>query len=311
MGGVLDVDGTMTISGGVLRVGGGIVDVDLYGLLSVESGSILLEGGVLSGAVEARVASVIDIPPGSTITGQLVAASGAHELVGDVPAGLSLVLSGDADDVIANAEDELSCSGEIVLRGQFAPVLTLGGPLHVQPEGAVRGVGSIHPGAAALTNAGLIAPGEPLGVLSISGDYHQSGAGTLEIDLASTGADRLDVAGSAQLAGALAIAFPPGAEPSEGQTFTVLTAASVSGAFDAITAPGSLDVDYQPSAVVVTVGPGAVPGDVSGDGVVDVVDLLALLGQWGPCGEPCAADFDGDGDVDIEDLLFLLGAWTA
>jgi hypothetical protein len=53
------------------------------------------------------------------------------------------------------------------------------------------------------------------------------------------------------------------------------------------------------------------PGDVDGDGAVNVVDLLALLGQWGPCpGEGvCAADFDGDGVVGIVDFLVVLGNW--
>jgi T5SS/PEP-CTERM-associated repeat protein len=50
-------------------------------------------------------------------------------------------------------------------------------------------------------------------------------------------------------------------------------------------------------------------GDVDEDGAVDVVDLLELLGQWGPCAA-CSADFDGDGDVDTDDLLVVLGGWT-
>ena len=40
-------------------------------------------------------------------------------------------------------------------------------------------------------------------------------------------------------------------------------------------------------------------GDVNGDGVVNVVDLLELLGLWGPCPAPCAADLNGDGDVGV------------
>ncbi len=53
-------------------------------------------------------------------------------------------------------------------------------------------------------------------------------------------------------------------------------------------------------------------GDITGDGVVDVLDLLELLGQWGPCPDPpedCLADLDGNGVVDVLDLLILLGNW--
>jgi hypothetical protein len=47
------------------------------------------------------------------------------------------------------------------------------------------------------------------------------------------------------------------------------------------------------------------PGDFDGSGVVDVSDLLQLLGAWGPCGG-CIEDLDGSGSVDVSDLLGLL-----
>ncbi len=52
-------------------------------------------------------------------------------------------------------------------------------------------------------------------------------------------------------------------------------------------------------------------GDLDGDGVVGVKDLLILLGDWGPCPpkEDCPADLDGDGSVGVKDLLILLGNW--
>ncbi len=50
-------------------------------------------------------------------------------------------------------------------------------------------------------------------------------------------------------------------------------------------------------------------GDVTGDGTVDVLDLLALLGDWGVCGG-CPTDLTGDGIVDVLDLLAMLGAWS-
>lgn len=48
--------------------------------------------------------------------------------------------------------------------------------------------------------------------------------------------------------------------------------------------------------------------DLTGDGNVDVSDLLAFLPEWGADpGSP--ADIDCDGDVDVSDLLLLLAAW--
>ncbi len=56
---------------------------------------------------------------------------------------------------------------------------------------------------------------------------------------------------------------------------------------------------------------GTVPGDLDGDGVVGVSDLLTLLGDWGPCPPKgdCPADLDGDGSVGVADLLILLANW--
>ena len=57
----------------------------------------------------------------------------------------------------------------------------------------------------------------------------------------------------------------------------------------------------------------ATPGDINGDGVVNVLDLSELLGAWGPCPPPCPpgcpADINGDCDVGGIDLLTLLGTW--
>jgi hypothetical protein len=47
-------------------------------------------------------------------------------------------------------------------------------------------------------------------------------------------------------------------------------------------------------------------GDLNGDAVVDVEDLLDLLGNWGSSG---TGDINEDGIVDVEDLLILLGNW--
>ena len=54
----------------------------------------------------------------------------------------------------------------------------------------------------------------------------------------------------------------------------------------------------------------SVYGDITGDGVVDIEDLLILISAWGSCDLPCAADIDGNGVVDIADLLELVAQWT-
>ncbi|MHC4126584.1 MAG: dockerin type I domain-containing protein [Planctomycetota bacterium] len=47
------------------------------------------------------------------------------------------------------------------------------------------------------------------------------------------------------------------------------------------------------------------PWDLSGNGNVDVVDLLMVIGSWGPCAG-CPSDFNDDGLVNVMDLLALI-----
>ncbi|MCH8153401.1 MAG: hypothetical protein IH830_13635 [Planctomycetes bacterium] len=53
------------------------------------------------------------------------------------------------------------------------------------------------------------------------------------------------------------------------------------------------------------------PADLDDDDTVGILDLLALLADWGDCpvkGD-CSADLNGDGNVGILDLLVLLANW--
>lgn len=50
---------------------------------------------------------------------------------------------------------------------------------------------------------------------------------------------------------------------------------------------------------------GTCPADITGDGIVDVDDLLIVLGAWGtPEG-----DITGDQNTDVDDLLLILSSW--
>ena len=67
------------------------------------------------------------------------------------------------------------------------------------------------------------------------------------------------------------------------------------------------------------IGPVGSPYDLTGDGVVGIVDLLDLLAAWGDCAAPCpptcVADIAAPGGpgadctVDILDFLLLLASW--
>ena len=51
------------------------------------------------------------------------------------------------------------------------------------------------------------------------------------------------------------------------------------------------------------------PGDIATDGVVNGVDLAAVLNNWGTTGGALGADANGDGVVDGADLALVLNSW--
>ena len=54
-----------------------------------------------------------------------------------------------------------------------------------------------------------------------------------------------------------------------------------------------------------------VVGDIDGDGVVGVGDLVLVILNWGPCGgSPCPGDVTGDGTVNVADLVFVILNWS-
>lgn len=66
-----------------------------------------------------------------------------------------------------------------------------------------------------------------------------------------------------------------------------------------------------PQPCFADIAPSGVP---SGDGVVNVDDLLAVINAWGPCADPknCPPDIappGGNGTVNVDDLLAVINAW--
>ncbi len=52
----------------------------------------------------------------------------------------------------------------------------------------------------------------------------------------------------------------------------------------------------------------ACTGDINGDGVITVADVLLVLSEFG-CLSSCTADVDGDTYVNVADILLLLAAF--
>jgi len=72
--------------------------------------------------------------------------------------------------------------------------------------------------------------------------------------------------------------------------------------------PGDGVANGTPAIVNVLVS-GPHTADITCNGVVNVEDLLAVIGSWGPCPAPCAADINIDGMVNVVDLLAVISGW--
>jgi hypothetical protein len=187
--------------------------------------------------------------------------------------------------------------------GQQPPASTLwiNPPGTLRCENSVTVDGHVH-------NNGLISPGTPtapVGQLHLTGGYQQTNGGQLALDKVGPEHDRLLVDGVATLGGTLTTSGFPSVS---NQSFTILTAASVTGTFAQLSLPRGMTVSYTPTSVILHGAPGLpCPADLSGDDTVDAADLAMLLGAWStPSG-----DLDGDGTTTAADLALLLGAWGA
>jgi PEP-CTERM motif len=122
-------------------------------------------------------------------------------------------------------------SGTIALPGTFAN------------DGTLGGTGTFT--SANLTNNGIIAPGAPgaTGMLSLTGNYFQSGSGALNTQLASTGSfDFFRVSGNAQLNGTLNLSCILGCAINTGDSFVILKSfGALAGTFSNVTTNGFLN----------------------------------------------------------------------
>ncbi len=164
-----------------------------------------------------------------------------------------------------------------------------------------------------LISHGTLAPGLQLGTVTVA-NYFQWVDGNLEIQLHNTTADteydRLVVAGSAFLAGKLSISLLNGYNPVAGSTYTVLTAGSITGAFDTFglpqLSPGLVwSIGRTSTAYTLAVA----AADYNQNGVVDAADYLIWRHNRGMASGATVAQGDSNGDGAVNDADYLI--WRA
>ena len=223
--GILALSGTNTYSGttainaGTLQANGGSAIGD-RSAVTVASGATLALGagetiGSLAGAGSVNLAGNALSAGGdntsTTFSGDL-AGSGRFEKYGTGALTLSGASRATGDLIVQ--EGTLNIAGSTPMRTTVGPI------------GTVIGNGTL----GSLTNYGIVAPGNSVGTLNVTGNYFQASSGTYQAEIRPDGsaADLIAAGGVAVLAGRLTVQGENGAllTPAlNGNTYTVLTAA--------------------------------------------------------------------------------------
>jgi hypothetical protein len=143
--------------------------------------------------------------------------------------------------------------------------INFGSPQMSLLGGTLKGVNPATPPAISgnISNSGgIVHPGLSPGILGQAGTYTQAASGAFNVDMggtiAGTGYSQLNSTGAASLGGALNVTLINAFSPTLGDTFTILTAASVTGTFSSTNLPAlttglGWKVTYNPASVVLSV----------------------------------------------------------
>jgi hypothetical protein len=285
---------------------------------------------VVAGAGSLTLEDGVSPTPLATI--QVV--QGTHEFQ------LPVTLGSDAEVDVVGAADELIFNNALNLGGftlekvgdglmSVNNVLTLGGGSIEVTEGSLGGSGVV--GGSLIVNA-TVAPGNSIGTLNVEGDLTLVGASIYEWEVGQGGdADTINISdGAVDLDNfVLMILDGDGYVANSSVRLPVFTydpdttTVDLTGFannfdttdLDETWTVGDLSLTNDEDGLIYLTGLsggtliGAVPGDATGDQIVNDEDLALFDAQLGlrTAGQTC--DFDDDGDVDIDDFKIMKDNW--
>ena len=296
------------------------------------AGQLIITGGgqaMVTGAAQTNIGSVTLAGGTLRFTHDLTNASGAA-IVGDgvlrADGGItnqgSISLAA-ASNVIGNVNN--TATGSIRLSGVTPNVffndvvndgaITIDAGSGATFYGTFSGAHGTTGGGTAFLD-GPVSPGHGAALISFGGNVGLASSSSIVEELGGTTRgsqyDAIDVAGSATLAGSVAVCAINGFVPLPGQSFNVLGFASRSGDVNVInqTPYAGLHFNKVYSGTSLSLAASATAGDANLDGKVDVTDLGILATDWQLSEKNwLGADFSGDGTVDVTDLGLLATNW--
>lgn len=230
--GVLTLSGANSYTGGtfvnegILRLAAG-ASLSPLSALFVNAGTFDLNGnnatvGALQGSggrIELGASTLVVAQSANTTLASILSGSGGLSMQGPGTLSLTGINTYTGPTTVTN--------GRLAVNGSITSDVTVG------PGGSLGGAGTI---IGRVTNGGMLAPGNSIGTLSVTGNLTQAAGGTYQVELNNQGqADRVNVAGIAVLGGTVNFIADPGSYAPQ-QTYTILNAAGgVTGAFTSAT----------------------------------------------------------------------------
>lgn len=311
------IQGDGTLSNALTNSANGSIRVDVgktlffTGAFAANAGEMNLQGGTLdfAGAVTNSATGFIAgrgalYTGGLTNNGQMAFSGGAADIHGDVTltAGSRVVTSGGG--ATTTFFDDMTHNGAEIFTGAGASSVFFG---------ALSGAGPFT-GTGAVYSIGDLRPGNSPATVSFGGSLVLGSSTMLTMELGGatpgTQYDRLVIAGSASLAGTLAVSLiDSGAgqfEPAAGDSFDILDWGSLSGTFASIDLPALTGLAWDTSQLYTTGVLAVVPvfeADFDEDGDVDGDDLVRWRNNFGTGTIHTQGDADTDGDADGGDFL--------
>jgi hypothetical protein len=289
------------------------------GTLELRDNAAFLFGGTVDVAASASVFAngfELEFEPGSTLNlaGGTYRSTNATDFGGAINATAGDSALRIAGSAVFEPTNVTTLTGNLFLGSPNTVVQAgatfAGGGILVNSQGSQLTLGDGASVNVQLENRGNLELGGGSAAQATVASLSLAASSTLNIDLAglALGAiDSLAVSSTAQLGGELDLALLGGFVPTLGDTFTILTALSRLGTFDAVEQPLAMpadlifDVVYNPTNVQLVVVDAPMFGaDFDQDGDVDGDDLAQWEGDFGLNG-----DSDADGDLDSDGSDFL------
>ena len=230
-----DRSDTVTLAGGIsgsgtlTQAGSGtliVTGTNTYtGVTRVSAGTLQVGNGGTSGSILGNIIdnSALAFDRSDTVTYAGSIAGVAAAAISQSGSG-TLILDGSSSGFAGNTT---VAAGTLEVGDASHASAVLGGNVTVNAGSTLMGHGTI---GGNVSNGGTVQPGGTIGVLTVAGNYTQSSAGTLNIEITptvipGTGYDQLSVGGTASLnGGALAVIDDPGTYLI-GSRYTIVTAA--------------------------------------------------------------------------------------